>query len=581
MKFRTFIIPLVAAAGLALVLGLGFWGGLWLRSPLSLLDKGEQRLPVALQFVPKQSPLVVSVLTRPDRLTDLWEYLADPSLRQSVQTDIQTLERSLLAPTGLTYKTDIQPWLGEEVTVALVSRDLDQNGENGYFPGYLVAFACQDSQAARSQLELFWQNRAIAGAALTFEDFSGSRLIYAQSRSAPPDTQGQREQWATALVADRLLLMANHPDVLRQALTAAQAADANLQTEPRYKAALSALPTSRLGLAIVNLPAVASWLNQDEPAGSPRAIATALAQLTANAGAADWGVFSLRLTRQGLLADMALVAPQGQRLAPVSPTPKDWGAMARYLPDSLAMAVLGTDLATFTDDLPPLFNLGSTAGTPWLSPTRAIDRTFGPGAAEALLTGIDQDYALGVKTLSAGELTDWVLLSPQAASMDQALNTLTELARQQGLGVGTLELQGEPATVWTRLSLSPRGGSRGAGQPLTITAEVAGLQAQVGRYGAIATSADIIDGMLGLRQASLQYPDWWSQTEQFQRPSAGYIYLDWPQLQASLGQRQSRFRLWEAAAQPALKHLRQITMARYGQTEQVQTGAIFVQLSNS
>ncbi|NJL44908.1 MAG: DUF3352 domain-containing protein [Leptolyngbyaceae cyanobacterium SM2_3_12] len=94
MKFRTFITPLALAAGLVLVIGLGILGGLTLRNPLSLIAQGGATLPTALQFVPKQSPLVASVLVRPDRLAALWSYLSAPKLRQATKM----IFRSLNAP---------------------------------------------------------------------------------------------------------------------------------------------------------------------------------------------------------------------------------------------------------------------------------------------------------------------------------------------------------------------------------------------------------------------------------------------------------------------------------------------------
>ncbi len=577
MKFRTFIVPLIAAAGLVLILGLGFLGGLNLRNPLYLLEKGGQSLPMALQFVPKQSSVVASVLVRPDRLASLWEYLAAPKLRQSVQQDVQAIERSLLANTGLTYATDIQPWIGDEITVALVSPDLDQNADNGYRPGYLVVLTCRDSQAAQAQLELFWQNRAITGAALTFEDFSGSRLIYAQSSTPQIETkvESDLEQFATTLVADRFLLVANHPEVLRQALMAAQAADANLQTDPRYKTALQLLPSQRVGLLTINLPAVAHWLHHRP---LPKALSQALNHLGDQDGTVDWGLMSVRLTRQGMMADMAWVAAGGQQLSPSSPPAQDWSSLARYLPDSLSLAVLGTDLATLGKELAPFLDTLFPDRGAMLVPTM-VDQTFGPGAAAAILAGATQDYALGVDAPLGATTPDWFLLRPQGESMTTAVQRLTELVRQQGLGVGTVEIQGQPTTVWTRLSLNRQG--RQSGQPLAITAEVAGLQTEVGDYGAIATSADALDTLLSRSQAAAQYPDWWLLTEQFRQPNHGYIHIDWSQVQNSLGQHLPRFRLWQAAAQPGLKHLQQVTLARYGRTQQVQTGSLFFQLSNS
>ena len=121
MKFRSFIRPLALVAGLVLVVGLGLLGRLTLNTPLYLIERGGQAQPLALQFVPKQAPVVASVLVRPDRLADLWDYLAPPRLRQGTHRDQARIEQVLLANTGLSYSRDIQPWLGEEVTAPMAS----------------------------------------------------------------------------------------------------------------------------------------------------------------------------------------------------------------------------------------------------------------------------------------------------------------------------------------------------------------------------------------------------------------------------------------------------------------------------
>jgi len=52
----------------------------------------------------------------------------------------------LLANTGLDYRRDIQPWLGE-ITLAVTTIDIDRDAQNGQ-PGYLMALA---TNAARSR----------------------------------------------------------------------------------------------------------------------------------------------------------------------------------------------------------------------------------------------------------------------------------------------------------------------------------------------------------------------------------------------------------------------------------------------
>ena len=565
MKFRSFIRPLAIAAGLALVLGLGLLGRLTLNTPMYLIERGGQAQPLALQFVPKQSPLVASVLVRPDRLATLWEYLAAPRLRQEARRDQERIEQLLLANTGLSYSRDIQPWLGEEVTAALVTADLDYDPSNGTTPGYLVALACNDSAAAQAALELYWQNRAIAGDALTFEDFSGNRLIYARS-GAQQFSNDDRAQLATTLVANRYLLAANHPDVLRQALTAAQSNDLNLRGDRRYKTALGELPQPRVGLLALNLPALNQWLHPDENA------AVALEQIGATDDEVGWGLMSWQLTRQGLLGHTALLAAQGHRLHPQPAGASDGSAIAPYLPESLAVAAVGSDLATLSQNLKPLLALVSRqAGA---SPLNSlIDGALGAGATELLQTGVDRAYGVGLATAAAG-VADWLVVAPRSDRLSAALEAITALAQAQGLGVGALDLRGTPAIAWTRLSLPQRGA-----QPLQVVAEVAGLHAPVDQYEVLAAEPATLAAAMEAGAAGAR-PSWWQPVAELPGPSSGYIHIDWPQIQAGLVAQLPQARLWAAAAQPALKHLQQITLVNGDRTDAMQTGSILVQLSN-
>ncbi|MGB3138875.1 MAG: DUF3352 domain-containing protein [Nodosilinea sp.] len=568
MKFRSFIRPLAIAAGLVLVLGLALLGRLTLSTPLYLIERGGQTQPMALQFVPKQSTVVGSVLVRPDRLATLWDYLAAPRLRQETRHDQELIEQALLASTGLSYDRDIRPWLGEEVTAALITPDLDQDPTNGAIPGYLVALACEDSAAAQAALELYWQNRAVAGDALTFEEFLGNRLIYVRQDGQRLGS-GDPVQLATVLVANQYLLAANHPDVLRQALTAAQSSDLNLQSDRRYKTALKELPSSRVGLLALNIPAVNHWLHPDQ------AEAIGLGQLGDTDDEVGWGLMSWQLTHQGLMGHAALLAAQGHQLHPQQAA-AGWDAIVPYLPPSLAVTAAGSDLKSLSQSLKPLLALAQPAGAEPPLLEGIVDQALGPGAAALLESGVDRAYGVGLAVAGAST-PDWLLVAPQSNILSEALDDLGDLARQRGLEVGALDLRGSPAVAWTRLTLPPSSSL----QPLRVVAEVAGLHAQVDQYEVLATSPATLDAVLHPGDdARRQLPAWWQQAGPVPGSSTGYVHIDWPQVQTKLAARLPQWRLWSAASQPALRHLQHITLVSGDRSKSMQTGSILVQLSN-
>ncbi|HIK44241.1 MAG TPA: DUF3352 domain-containing protein [Leptolyngbyaceae cyanobacterium M65_K2018_010] len=579
MKFRTFIVPLAIVAGLILVLGLGLLGGFALRNPLYLLDRGGQALPEALVFVPQQSPIVLSVLARPDRFGQLWQYLAPPQRRHQIQADITQLEQALLADTGLSYRRDIQPWLGEEITAAVVSPDVDQDPTNGVTPGYLVVLSCRDSQTARSTLELFWQNRALAGAPLTFEDRAGSRLIYAQDLGSG-DSRGNRrsnfQQLSTALVANHFVLVANHPEVLRQALTAAQTEDGHLSASPRYRTALKALPPRRVGLLALNLPATNHWLggNLGDGDGFPL-----LGDLDSPEPGVDWGLISFTLDRQGIMADAAWIAALGHRLQPHQDRFEDWYSLARFLPTQLAFAALGQNWADLRQTLQPFLTLLDRPNFTQLTPL-PLDGAFGRGATQQLLAGLDQPFSLGLALSTPTSPPHWLLVTPLSDPLAATVASLDDLAQAKGLGVAPVTIFNHPTTAWTRLSILSPGNLSASTPAPQIQAEITGLHAQLGEHVVLSTAAGVMEQALGSAQAAPAPSSWTQQLDRFKQPSQAYLHVDWPQLQDALQQQVPQFRLWETIARPLLKHLRQITVAQYRQTDQVQTMGLFLHLGN-
>ncbi len=562
-------MPLALAAGLILVLGVGLLGGLALRTPLYLLDRGGQAVPEALQFVPRQSALVASVLARPDRLAQLWDYLAEPRRRQALRADRERLERAFLAQTGLTYERDIQPWLGEEITAALVSPDLDYDPQNGITPGYLVAFSCRDIVKAQATLELFWQNRALAGQPLTFEDLGGAHLIHGPTSAVA--SPGGFTPLATALVAKRFVLVANDPAVLRQAITAAQAVDGSVKTDRRYKLALSALPQNRIGLLAVNLPQVDRWLHpsQAEPylGQAPR---------SAEAAPLDWGLISLGLQRQGVMAEAAWVVAPGHRLSPHQRRLTDWYQLARYLPGTLGLEALGLDLAELEPQLRPWIKpwVGSDLDLP-----QSVDERLGPGSTQQILASIHQPYALGLALSPSTPSPQWLLASPSSSPILDLMDRLGQQAASYGLGTGRLDILGYPTTVWTRLSLR-QGTPGGRSGPLQVQTEVAGLSAEVGRDQILTTSPEMMEQALAVDPNQAMPPAWTEQLRVLFQPGENYVHLDWSPLASHLRQQVPQFRLWETMAQPALKHLSAFTLASYGQTDQVHRDGLFIQLQN-
>lgn len=561
MKVRTFFSALSVVVITLLMIGIGCFWGITAGSPLNLIQRGGQPVPASTVFVPAQSPMMLSLLTRPDRLTDVWRLLAAPNLRDEAQNEITRLERTLLAGAQLTYEQDIRPWLGDELTFAITASDFDEDISNGQQPGYLLALSCRNKALAKETLELYWQKQAIAGARLVFENFLGSQLIYART----PVVDGGDSR-ASAVVADRFVLFANDPQVLRQALTAAQANSLNLQHDTEYLEALATLPKRRIALAVVNLPKSLQLLG----------LATDMTQLTVGIDSddalIDRALFSIRLQREGIIADTALLAAPGHAFPARQPT-KLSTQVAEFLVEGAPFAAISYDLAHQWQFSKTLF---SRYGLP-LKETAFSSLDLSDGGE--LTNWINGEYALGMMVDAPSRAPDWIMVSQRHENSETALHQLDHLAQRKGLSIGALQLGEHLLTAWSRLVVHEAPSSRPGA--IEVKTEIIGLHGQVSDYELWTTSATAMNRTLYAAKPLLSTSNWKTAIAPLENPNWGYLYLNWPRLSPSLSVQFPWLRLLQATADPLLTHVKTIVATGYGSTTHMQSGAIFIHLGNA
>jgi hypothetical protein len=575
MKLRTFFYAL--AGGVLVLLLIAAGGFFWIaaNSPLSLLQGGGQASPAAAMFVPKQSPLMVSLLVNPDRLESFRLAIAPQSERRQARTEINQLKNSLLTSTGLDYERDIQPWLGDEVTFAVTTPDFDRDDENGAQVGYLVAVATQDPERSREFLQLFWQKRAIAGMDLVFEQYAGVKLIYSQPSPTPnpqPLAPSPQPSLATAVVGDRFVLFANSPKVLRTAINNVQAPGLSLSNSKSYQQALQRLSDRQIGLVFVSLPQLSQWLDGEEN------------HTTETPSPYEDLVVALELDRQGLLAETALLTAPGAKLMPAKPAlSKPVGALD-FIPAASPLTAAGTDLQQFWhelndslavyDKLPALVN----------QPLAELQDQWGIDLPKEVFSWVKDEYALALLTRADQPQPDWIFVAKKADGASEAVDHLDAIAQQQGLSLGTLTLGNQQTSAWTKLSTTAanrpsRKRNRDA-EAITLSAEVQGIHTAVGDYEVFATSVEAMNQALQANATPLL------SNLEFQRAIAplsnendGYLYLNWQSVRGLVEQEFPIVRLAELAGKSVFDHVRSLTVSSYGSEANLRRGAIFIRLN--
>lgn len=552
MKFRAFFKILAAIAGFLLLIGtIGF---VWVlaQSPVSLLRGSAQAQPTAAMFVPKQAPLMASLLVNPDRLGTLRRVLANSRDRASARAEFEQFQQGILGSSELNYVRDVKPWIGDEVTAAITTLDVDRDAANGKEAGYLLALRTKDTERSREFLQVFWQKRAIANTKLQFEQYKGTRIIYGSvegSESIPMTV-------ASAVVGNRYVLFANSPKVLLDAINNVQADDLNLEHSSDYQKAISALRNSkghaaldqnRIGVMFLNLPQVAELTGQDAPQ-TDSSVAVALG-----------------LNRRGLIAETAIIQPAkdaSNQAAPVE--------ALKYIPATSPIFASGRDLDSLwsgiSDAIAPYGKIAQLVN----QPIEAFFQRTQVDLPQDVFNWVKGEYAFGL--VPNTKTIDWIFVAdrssdPQAA---EGIAHLDEIAKNQGVSTGALTINNQSIAVWNRLASEP------AQKADVLEAQAIALHTSVGKYEIFASSIDAMNTVLNAKKNAFANNP--VKTAPLQK-SNGNLYIDWETAQPILESRFPILNLIELAAQPLFEHLRSITLSNYGNQNNVQRGGAFIRLS--
>lgn len=641
MKLRSFYSILTSVVVVLLLVAVGGFFWLFSQSPLNLLNTGEGATPMAAMFVPKQAPAMASLMVNPDQLEAFRLVVANPGDRRRVRAELNQIKQGLLATTGLSYEQDVKPWLGNEITLAVTTLDVDRDAANGRQPGYLLAIATKAPERSREFLQLFWQKRAIAGTDLVFEQYKGVKLIYgsgAEESTSQEPREGTGEQkgkgsqptqnakrkttplssplpapaspvsasLASAAVGDRFILFASHPKVLRDAINNVQASDLSLTSASFYEQALDTLTQPRIGLAFINLPGLSAWLAEETTmSGKKTARAGAVPSESGpfdsgQSGSGKSGLppayqtmaIALELDRQGLLAETAL---SGNQKTQVSATLAQPVGALQYIPAGIRFSASGLNLDRLWSGLSADLKSYETVAQLVNQPLADLQQRWQIDLPKDVFSWVKGEYALGLipdshalpavqaktrdRTTPVPADDTWIFVAQRSDTgpAKQGIEHLDEIARKQGLSVGPLKLGEQTVYAWTRLTT---GSAARDTSTLALQAEVRGVHGTVGNYEVFTNSIASMGQVLKAPEASLTRDARFQQAiAPLLQPNNGYLYIDWAASQPWLEERFPLLKLVELSAQPLFRHLESLTVSSYGSQSGVQRAGVFVKLA--
>lgn len=577
MKLRSFFYTLAAGSVVLLLIAVGGFFWLTSSSPLQLLRHGAVIHPNAAIFVPKQSPIMASLLVNPDRLEAFRQLVARPVNRRRSRVELNKFENSLLEKNNIDYRRDVRPWLGDEITWAVTSLDFDRNPQNSVQPGYLLAVSTKNPERTREFLQLFYTKQASAGTTdLVFETYKGVNLTYGrqttQLESSPVDSNSipTPETLTSAVVGDRFVLFANHPKVLRDAINNAQVTNLNLEEDSEYQQKLQSLTEPKIGLSFVNLPAMTAWISkQPKVTGDPLQGSETLA-------------VSLSLNRKGLVGQTALLktGASQESLEPSLSKPVD---ALQYIPNNSALTVAGTDLNQLWNRLSTGVANDDTLKPLLEKSIASLESRWNIKLPQEIFNWVQGEYALSLLPRPDNTNPDWIFVAEKmpGANAEEGIKHLDDLANKRGFSVGNLPLGEYTISAWTKLvtSIAPVTGKNK--RMMKLEAQVYGVHTTVGNYEILTSSIEAMSQALaGVENSLLKSNKFQEAIAPLPQQNDGYVYIDWQKGETYIERQVPILQVVELVGKPLFNHLQSLTISSYGVDQGVQRSKLFFRLDN-
>ena len=579
MKRRSISTVLLAAIVLPLVLLIA--GVTWSKSydPFKSLSKSlsGSANPTTSLFVAQDAPISLSLTVNPDRLLSVSPAPLNFS-KSKTQDELENLRDSLLGLGDLDYKTNVLPWLGDELTLAVTSRDVDRTLADGRQPGYLLALKTNDAIASRAFLHEFWRVRSAV--TQQTETYQGSEITYGQVKNGQvKNAQVKKGQiknsqvkksvvqlsdvpftLASAIVGNQYVLFANSPKVLKNAINNVQVPSLNLQGNAQYQRALGAIDSKHLGILYINLPEFTALTGDDS-------IVRSLVQLpTVSPITYSTMAMGLRGSRSGLILDTVLV-PDDQLSSesdrPTIQTKAKTKAIQtksktldilEVLPDRSMAVAVGNDLAELWPTLSNTVRGYPALETLQTQALQSLESQLQLNLIQDVFQWVKGDYGFAIAPIKPNQQTQWVFaVKRDGQEIEQGIAKLDKIARDRGLTIGAVKLGDLTVQAWTELSSS---------QNTQLTANTIAAHTTIGNYEVFSTSLKMLENLANKSEKTLnQSSDWTLATREIDNRNQGYAYVEWNDVQPLLEKQIPGLRLIEILAQPIVTHLKSLTIS--------------------
>jgi hypothetical protein len=328
-KKPSLLLPLAAAIGLVAGGGVAYW---------FVMQRGVApvELPVGAEVIPQDALMTISVATNPGQWQQLREFGTSQS-QAALDQNLAQLRDRFLTANGWDYEKDVQPWVGKEVTVALLAPSSSTTTPNSphlpmSLPQQQIAVIVLPIQNLEQAKQILQQAKPPAGGTVverTYNDFPIK------------ETQGTPQNYSATLLDNKFLVVTTDPKATDRVIDTYKGEAALATTAGLTQAWAKILSPQSFGKLYINLPVAATMTSST--AGKPVSPQN-LAQIQQNQGLAA----TISLETEGIrFRSISWLKPDSQKKYDVQNTAK---TMPSRLPAETLITASGGNLKKFWQD---------------------------------------------------------------------------------------------------------------------------------------------------------------------------------------------------------------------------------------
>jgi Protein of unknown function (DUF3352) len=434
-KSAAIALPIAGAALLIVGGSLAFW-------VLTRPRFAPGNLPVGASVIPKDALMVMTVTTDEGEWRRLRSFGTEKS-QAELDRNLAQLRDRFLTTNQIDYERDIKPWVGSEITLALLSPQADlaapKTGESAQPPSPQPAVMILPIASPLKAKELLDQPKQVPGRTWSDRTYKDLKI-----RRATADQPNQLLEFAS--LSDQLLVVSNSARAMERAIDAFKG-EPSLADTPGYGDALGQIQTGRSFASIYfNVPDTVLSGNANTNRKLPQ---SNLEQLQQSQG---WATIA-NLESDGIkLQSIFWLKPDSQRKFSQRNTAK---TMPTRLPSDTVLMTSGGDLKQFWEDYSRDY---AAYPVKVLDPTifqEELKGSLGMDWKEDFISWMQGEFSIAMVSAPLGSSPTtpiglvFMVQSSDRRAAEQALKQLDEvMAKKYSFKVEEAQLEGQTVTNW-------------------------------------------------------------------------------------------------------------------------------------